>query len=133
VPIEFIGIASTQAHSETGITPGPVVDPGYLTELAWSHEESGFERVLVAHSSSSPDGFVVADQILQRTTRLSVLLAHRPGFVAPTLTARKYATLDAFHPGRIAPHVITGGDDADQARDGDLSDKPTRDNREATP
>ena len=23
-------------------------------------------------------------------------------------------------------HVITGGDDADQARDGDFSDKPTR-------
>ncbi|WP_329129910.1 LLM class flavin-dependent oxidoreductase [Streptomyces sp. NBC_01476] len=126
MPIEFIGIAGTQAHSETGITPGPVVDPAYLTELALAHEESGFDRVLVAHSSASPDGFTVADQVLGRTTRLGVLLAHRPGFVAPTQTARKYATLDAFHPGRIALHVITGGDDADQARDGDISDKPTR-------
>ncbi|MYS19644.1 alkanesulfonate monooxygenase, partial [Streptomyces sp. DvalAA-14] len=126
MPIEFIGIAGTQAHSETGTTPGPVVDPAYLTELALAHEGSGFDRVLVAHSSASPDGFTVADQVLNRTTRLGVLLAHRPGFVAPTQTARKYATLDAFHPGRIALHVITGGDDADQARDGDISDKPTR-------
>jgi alkanesulfonate monooxygenase len=55
-----------------------------------------------------------------------VLLAHRPGFVAPTQVARKYATIDAFHPGRIAMHVISGGDDADQARDGDWIDKPAR-------
>jgi hypothetical protein len=31
--------------------------------------------VLVAHSSSSPDGFTVADQVLNATTRLGVLLA----------------------------------------------------------
>ncbi|MFE4646862.1 LLM class flavin-dependent oxidoreductase, partial [Streptomyces sp. NPDC056730] len=142
--IEFIGIAATQetsesgsatpapgrdgisTQSETGRASGPVVQPAYLRELARAHEESGFDRVLVAHSSASPDGFTVADQILTHTDRLGVLLAHRPGFVSPTVAARKYATLDAFHPGRIALHVITGGDDADQARDGDFSDKPTR-------
>ncbi|MGW6059229.1 LLM class flavin-dependent oxidoreductase [Streptomyces sp. NPDC055189] len=144
MPIEFIGIAATQETSESGSgTPvagrdgisartesgharGPVVEPGYLRDLARAHEASGFDRVLVAHSSASPDGFTVADQILTHTDRLGVLLAHRPGFVAPTLAARKFATLDAFHPGRIALHVITGGDDTDQARDGDFTDKPTR-------
>ena len=69
---------------------------------------------------------MVADQILSRTERLGVLLAHRPGFLAPTLAARSYATLDAFHPGRVAMHVITGGDDVDQQRDGDFADKATR-------
>ncbi len=127
MPVEFIGIAATKPFSETGTKDtGPAVQPAYLRELALAHEESGFDRVLVAHSSASPDGFTVADQVLTHTTRLGVLLAHRPGFVSPTLAARKYATLDAFHPGRIALHVITGGDDADQARDGDLSDKETR-------
>jgi alkanesulfonate monooxygenase len=48
------------------------------------------------------------------------------GFIAPTIAARKFATIDAFHPGRIALHVITGGDDGDQARDGDFADKATR-------
>jgi alkanesulfonate monooxygenase len=72
------------------------------------------------------DGFIIADQTLAATERLGVLLAHRPGFVAPTQVARKYATIDAFHPGRIAMHVISGGDDADQARDGDWIDKPSR-------
>ena len=126
--IEFIGIAATAPHRETEIAAerSDPVQPGYLEELARAHEDAGFDRVLVAHSSASPDGFTVADQVLSRTQRLGVLLAHRPGFVAPTYAARKFATLDAFHPGRVALHVITGGDDADQARDGDLTDKATR-------
>ncbi|HEV2635410.1 MAG TPA: LLM class flavin-dependent oxidoreductase [Actinocrinis sp.] len=126
--IEFIGIAHTRpgSESETVGTDVPPVVPEYLYSLAQAHEDSGFDRVLVAHSSASPDGFTVADQILSHTERIGVLLAHRPGFVAPTYAARKYATLDAFHPGRIALHTITGGDDREQARDGDVSDKETR-------
>ncbi|MEZ0114976.1 alkanesulfonate monooxygenase [Catenulispora sp. EB89] len=128
MPIEFIGIASTRpgSETETAAVSGPAVQLDYLKDLALAHEESGFDRVLVAHSSASVDGFTVADQILTHTTRLAVLLAHRPGFVSPTYAARKYATIDAFHPGRIALHTITGGDDREQARDGDLTDKATR-------
>jgi alkanesulfonate monooxygenase len=126
MPVEFIGIAHTADQSETITQVGPAVQPDYLYRLAVAHEQSGFDRVLVAHSSSMPDGFIVADQILNATIRLGVLLAHRPGFIAPTVAARKFATIDAFHPGRIALHVITGGDDADQARDGDFTDKATR-------
>jgi alkanesulfonate monooxygenase len=124
--VEFIGIARTADRSETITEVGAAVQPDYLYHLVAAHEQSGFDRVLVAHSSSSPDGFIVADQILNATSRLGVLLAHRPGFVAPTVAARKFATIDAFHPGRIALHVITGGDDGDQARDGDFCDKAAR-------
>jgi alkanesulfonate monooxygenase len=127
-PLEFIGLVSTHPGSEAEAveTGAAVIQPAYLNTLATAHEESGFDRVLIAHSSASPDGFTVADQVLSHTTRLGVLLAHRPGFVSPTYAARKYATLDAFHPGRVALHTITGGDDREQARDGDLTDKSTR-------
>ncbi len=83
------------------------------------HEESGFDRVLIGYYSDAPDGFVVAGDALAHTERLGVLLAHRPGFVAPTVAARKLATLDQFSDGRLAVHVISGGSDADQRRDGD--------------
>jgi alkanesulfonate monooxygenase len=59
--------------------------------MARLHEQSGFDRLLVGHSSSSPDGFTVADTVLNVTSRLGVLLAHRPGFVAPTAAGNSTA------------------------------------------
>ena len=98
--IEFVGIAATAPHSETEIAAhqSDPVQPGYLEELARAHEDAGFDRVLVAHSSASPDGFTVADQVLSRTQRLGVLLAHRPGFVAPDLRGAEIR-----HAGRLPP------------------------------
>jgi alkanesulfonate monooxygenase len=65
--------------------------------------------------------------VLYATTTLKVLIAHRPGFVAPTLVARKLATLDALTGGgRVAIHHITGGDELDQKRDGDFADHDRR-------
>jgi alkanesulfonate monooxygenase len=122
--IEFIGSLVNGSAANFARLGG--YDAGYPPRMARLHEEAGFDRLLVGHSSSSPDGFTVADTVLNATTRLGVLLAHRPGFVSPTVAARQYATLDAFHPGRVAMHIISGGDDADQARDGDVSDKAAR-------
>jgi alkanesulfonate monooxygenase SsuD/methylene tetrahydromethanopterin reductase-like flavin-dependent oxidoreductase (luciferase family) len=76
--VEFIGIARTADRSETITEAGPAVQPDYLHHLVAAHEHSGFDQVPVAHSSSSPDGFIVAEQVLSATTRLGVLLAHRP-------------------------------------------------------
>jgi alkanesulfonate monooxygenase len=117
--VEFIGFVGTQEVSEIIPPSGPVIDIDYARSVALAHEAGGFDRVLMAHSSASPDAVVTATQVFADTTKLSVLLAHRPGFVAPTLFARTLATLDHFSRGRIAMHVITGGDDADQRRDGD--------------
>ena len=48
-------------------------------------------------------------------------MAHRPGFVQPVVLARMAATLDHLTGGgRIAIHFITGGDEADQRREGDF-------------
>jgi len=65
------------------------------------------------------------------TGRLSFLLAHRPGFVAPPVAARKLATLDQLSNGRLAVHIIAGGSDAEQAKDGDWTDHDARYRRSA--
>jgi len=124
--IEFIGYSSTQEVSETLLPQGPVVNKSYLGAVARAHEYAGFDRVLVAHSSGSVDGFQVASYIASQTDKLGILLAHRPGFVAPTLAARQFATLDQFSDGRVAIHVISGGDDTEQQRDGDHLDHDQR-------
>ncbi|HEV7817087.1 MAG TPA: LLM class flavin-dependent oxidoreductase [Janthinobacterium sp.] len=118
--IEFIGLTAAQETSETLLPHGPAVDSKFIGALARAHEYAGFDRVLVAHSSASVDGLQLAAYITQQTERLGVLLAHRPGFVAPTLAARQFATLDHFSGGRLALHVISGGDDTEQQRDGDF-------------
>jgi alkanesulfonate monooxygenase len=65
------------------------------------------------------------------TERLSFLLAHRPGFVAPPVAARKLATLDQLSDGRLAVHIIAGGSDAEQTNDGDWTDHDARYRRSA--
>src|SRR3546814_15675519 len=76
---------------------------------------------LLGYSSSSAEGFLVALHAAARTERLSFLIAHRPGFVSPTLFARKVATFDHLTGGRIALHVITGKTDAEPEGDGDFN------------
>lgn len=61
------------------------------------------------------------------TERLNVLIAQRPGFTAPTLLARQFAALDQFSRGRVALHVITGGNATELRQDGNtLDDKNER-------
>jgi len=103
-----------------------VLDRGYLRDFALAHEQGGFDRVLVGYYSDAPEGMLVGGFIAEQTERLGLLIAHRPGFVAPTLAARAFATLDQLSNGRVAIHVISGGDDADQRRDGDYLDKDAR-------
>lgn len=113
-----------------GINPGAEVpsgvDPDYILDFARTHEDAGFDMVLTGYSSSTPDGFEVAGYAAAHTERLGYLIAHRPGFVAPTLAARKAATLDQLTNGRIALHIITGGNDVEQRQDGDWLDHDAR-------
>ena len=126
MPVEFIGLISTTHQSEIHGGAGPLVDKEYVRRFARAHEESDFDRVLIGYSSSSPDGTQVAAYAAAHTDRLGFLVAHRPGFVFPTVAARTFATLDQFTGGRIAFHTISGGHDSEQRRDGDYSTKAER-------
>lgn len=100
---------------------GPVIDPGYLADISRAHDDADFDRVLVGYGAVAPEAWMVASSVLASTSRLGVLVAHRPGFVQPVLLARMAATLDHLSGGgRVAIHFITGGDEADQRREGDF-------------
>jgi len=124
--VEFIGMIRTADSSEIRPPSGPAIDPDYTARFAAAHEEAGFDKVLIGYHSWDADGFGVAYHAAAHTSRLGFLLAHRPGFVAPTLAARKLATLDRFTGGRLSLHVISGASETEQARDGDYVDKPGR-------
>lgn len=118
--VQFIGMIQPHEVSETISRKGPAVDPAYVRVFAQAHEHAGFDRILVPASSSSPDTLLTVTYAASVTDKVGFLLAHRPGFVAPTLAARQLATLDHYTNGRLAVHYISGGSDEDQQRDGDF-------------
>lgn len=131
MPVEMIGWIAPRVSSELIPPSGPPFDAGVIAETARIHERAGFDRVLIGYFSDAPDGFLVGAHAAAVTERLSFLLAHRPGFVAPPVAARKLATLDQLSGGRLAVHMIAGGSDADQAKDGDWTDHESRYRRSA--
>jgi alkanesulfonate monooxygenase len=131
MPVEIIGMVGTRDASEikgplvdgpvVDWMDGPVIDPDYLVDISRAHDDGGFDRVLVGYGAVAPEGWAVAATVLHCTNHLKVMVAHRPGFVQPVLLARMAATLDHLTGGgRIGIHFITGGDEADQRREGDF-------------
>jgi alkanesulfonate monooxygenase len=123
---EFIGFLSAHDGQEVQVRSTKPVDPDYVRRLAAAQDEAGFDRVLIGNGSAMADGAQIAAYAAAHTSRLGFLIAHRPGFVSPTVFARQIATLDNFSSGRTAVHIITGGTDSDQHRDGDWLAKEDR-------
>ena len=128
--IGMIGVTPPDSSASLHVIEGGL-SPAYLAEFARAHDAAGFDMALVGYSASSAEGFLVALYAAMRTDRLGYLVAHRPGFVAPTLLARKIATFDHLTGGRLAVHIITGKSDDEQQGDGDFSPKEERYRRAA--
>jgi alkanesulfonate monooxygenase len=124
--VEFIGYVGHFNVSESVRRTGPAVDVPHIEMAAKAHEYVGFDRVLVAFHSNSAESILIGQHIAHVTERLGLMIAHRPGFTQPTLAARQLATLDQFSGGRVAVHIITGGNDAELAQDGDHLTKDER-------
>ena len=129
MPVEFIGMIFHRRGSDLQAFTGAgevAIDRGYLRRFAQVHEDANFDRVLIGTASLAPEGSQIAAYAAAHTERLSFLVSHRPGFRAPTVAARELATLDQLSHGRAAVHIITGGHDAEQRRDGDFLGKDER-------
>jgi alkanesulfonate monooxygenase len=127
--LEFIGFVGNHNASEIIPRQGPVVDRNYIETVAKAHELGGFDRVLLAFHSWWPDSLQVGQHAAAVTQKLGIFIAQRPGFTAPTVAARQFATLDALYPGRFSINIITGGDHAELIQDGNTV--PDKDDRYA--
>jgi Luciferase-like monooxygenase len=99
--LEIVGMIATQEASEIMPAQGPLIDLEFTARFARAHEDSGFDRVLIGYGTYWADGWQVANHVARATERIKLLLAHRPGFVAPSLTARQAVSFD---------HLAGGGD-----------------------
>ncbi|MGW5734321.1 MULTISPECIES: LLM class flavin-dependent oxidoreductase [Streptomyces] len=126
MPVEFLGIAATNEGSEVTARSGASFDKDYTLRLARAHEDHGWDRVLFAYGSGSPDPSPAAAYVAARTDKLQILVAHRPNVSYPTFAAKTFATLDHISDGRLAVHFISGGNDHEQRREGDFRTKDER-------
>jgi len=94
---------------------------GFIEESARAHEDAGFDSILIAYGAMHPDTWQVAGHVAHVTKRIRLLIANRPGVALPSLVARQAITLDYISGGgRVALHIISGGNEAEQHRDGDF-------------
>ncbi|GAA5030964.1 LLM class flavin-dependent oxidoreductase [Microbacterium fluvii] len=125
--VEFISAVNTRPGDELNPQPGGrPLDPAYLRRYARTLEDAGFDYTLVPYGSSSADSFVVATAVAAATERIKPIVAVRPNTVFPLVAAQQLATLDQISDGRAVVHIISGGSDAEQARQGDYLSKDER-------
>jgi dimethylsulfone monooxygenase len=93
----------------------PVAWP-YIRDLARESEELGFDLTLIAelnlndikgHRAPSLDCWTLAPAVAAATSTLELMLAVRPNYHAPALTAKALSTLDVIAPGRICLNVVS--------------------------
>jgi alkanesulfonate monooxygenase len=123
--IGMLGVTPPQSTSTLLVIEG-AISPPFIQDFARVHENAGYDAALVGYTSSSAEGFLVAMHAAAATKHMRFIVAHRPGFVAPTLFARKVATFDQLTGGRLGLHIITGKSDSEQEGDGDFTPKAER-------
>ncbi|KAM0723223.1 hypothetical protein Q7P37_001423 [Cladosporium fusiforme] len=126
MPVEFISLAFPNASNELKPTPGAPIDPAYLARYARNLDDYEFNYTLQPYDSGGFDPFTTASYIAANTKHLKVIVALRPNTLYPTVAAKALATLDQLSAGRAVVHFIAGGNDTEQAREGDFLLKDQR-------
>src|SRR5262245_29423223 len=95
---------------------GMPVSWAYIRDLAAESEQLGFELSLIAelnlndikgHRAPSLDCWTLAPAVAAATSTLELMLAVRPNYHSPALTAKAISTLDAIAPGRVSLNVVS--------------------------
>lgn len=95
---------------------GMAADWSYVRRLAVESEQAGFDLSLIAelnlndikgHRAPSLDAWTLAPAVAAVTERLELMLAVRPNYHSPSLTAKALSTLDSIAPGRISLNVVS--------------------------
>jgi dimethylsulfone monooxygenase len=88
----------------------------YIRDLAAESEQLGFDLSLIAelnlndikgHRAPSLDCWTLAPAVAAATSSLELMLAVRPNYHAPALTAKALSTLDVIAPGRTSLNVVS--------------------------
>ncbi len=131
MPVEFISTINVNPANEINGLQLTDIDVPFLRRYARTLEEVGFDYTLIPYGSPSYDPFTIATAVTQFTEQLRPIVALRPHTLYPTVAAKALATLDQLSAGRAVVHFISGGSEAEQAREGDYLGREERFERQA--
>ena len=124
--VEFISLTHLNASTELNPVPARGIDLEFFRRYVRALEDGGYDYTLLPYGSGTADSFVTASAVGQLSERIRPIVALRPNTTFPTVGAQKLATLDQLTEGRAVVHLISGGSDAEQARQGDYLPKEKR-------
>lgn len=102
------------------------VDFMYLSSVAQTAEQHGFDSLLVPVDSGCLDPFIVSTYILQHTKRIRALIALRTGFIEPVYATRMISTLSRLSQGRIDLNIVSGSSRSELEKEGGYLDHEAR-------
>lgn len=102
--------------------PSATIPPGmdHFLRVALAAERAGFEYALVPVQTACWEAWITCAMVSAKTEKLKMLVAARPGFIAPTVMAKMISTFDQLSGGRVLINLIAGGSASELAADGDF-------------
>ncbi|MGH1493700.1 MAG: LLM class flavin-dependent oxidoreductase [Acidimicrobiales bacterium] len=126
--IEFGWFVPTYGDGVTLTDVATMVPPSneLFVSVARAAEKVGFEYLLVPVAASCWEAWIATAMLVPQTTSIDMLVAARPGVIAPTMMAKMISTFDQMSGGRIRINLIAGGGERESRADGVYLDHDQR-------
>ncbi len=97
-----------------------------FVRVARAAEDAGFEYLLVPVAVACWEAWISTAMMVPQTSSIDMLVAARPGVIAPTMMAKMISTFDQLSGGRVRINLIAGGGVEESRADGVYLDHDER-------
>ena len=126
--IEFGWFIPTYGDGPTLTDRSSMVPPSneLFARVSNAAERAGFEYLLVPVAAACWEAWITTAMMIPQTSTIDMLVAARPGVIAPTMMAKMISTFDQLSGGRIRVNLIAGGGERESRADGVYLDHDQR-------
>lgn len=126
--VEFGWFIPTYGDGASLTDPSSMEPPSneLFVRVTRAAEDAGFVYVLVPVAFACWDAWITTAMMVPQTSSIDMLVAARPGVVAPTMMAKMISTFDQLSGGRVRINLIAGGGVRESRADGVYLDHDDR-------
>jgi alkanesulfonate monooxygenase len=126
--VEFGWFIPTYGDGPTLTDPASMVPASneLFVRVARAAEDAGFVYALVPVAFACWEAWISTSMLIPQTSSIDMLVAARPGVIAPTMMAKMISTFDQLSGGRVRINLIAGGGVQESRADGVYLDHDER-------